>query len=68
MKVFLAWHTYDDDGCEEAKLLGVFSTQARAEAAIAARRDKPGFVKHPDGFEIADITVDLDQEWMEGFG
>lgn len=68
MKVFLAWHEYDDDGCDEAKLIGVFSTRARARKAIAARKNKPGFVDHPEGFEISEVTVDLDQEWMEGFG
>ena len=67
MKVFLAWHEYDNEGCDETKLLGVFSTYQRAEAAITARRDKPGFIDHPDGFEIAEVAVDQDQEWMEGF-
>ena len=67
MKVFLAWHEYDNQGRDEAKLLGVFSTHEHAEAAIEARRDKPGFIDHPEGFEIAEVTVDYDQEWMEGF-
>jgi hypothetical protein len=38
-----------------------------AEAAIAARKGKPGFVAHPDGFLIAEEVVDRDQEWLDGF-
>jgi hypothetical protein len=67
MKVFLAWHEYDNEGCDETKLLGVFSTRDRAEGAVAARRSKPGFVDFPDGFDVSEVAVDLDQEWMDGF-
>lgn len=65
--VFLAWHEYENDGCEEAKLLGVFSTRAFAEDAIAKRREKPGFIDQPDGFQVDEVTVDDDREWLDGF-
>jgi len=65
--VWVAWHELEIDGCNELKLIGVFSTRERAEAAVDARRGKPGFVDHPDGFEIAAYVVDRDAAWLDGF-
>jgi len=65
--IWLAWHESETDGCKEFKLLGVFSTRARAEAAVDARRGKPGFSEAPDGFEIAAYELDRDAAWMDGF-
>lgn len=65
--VWIAWHEYERDGCSEYKMIGVFSSRERAEAAIDARRGKPGFVDHPDGFEIASYVVDRDSAWSDGF-
>jgi len=65
--VWIAWHEHERDGCSEYKLIGVFSTRERAEAAIEARRGKPGFVDHPDGFEIASYVVDREGAWPDGF-
>jgi len=65
--VWLAWHESETDGCKELKLIGVFSTRDGAEAAIEARRSKPGFADHPDGFEIAAYVIDRDTAWLDGF-
>ena len=65
--VWIAWHEYERDGCSEFKLIGVFSTRERAEAAIDARRHKPGFADHPEGFQIVSCVVDRDTEWLDGF-
>jgi homoserine kinase type II len=65
--VWLAWHEHDSDGTSELKLIGVFSTRERAEAAVEARRGKPGFVDHPDGFEIGSYVIDRDAAWLDGF-
>jgi hypothetical protein len=65
--VWLAWHERESDGCREFKLIGVFSTREAAEAAIDARRAKPGFVDYPDGFEIGAHVVDRDAAWIDGF-
>jgi hypothetical protein len=65
--VWLVWHESDADGCKECKLLGVYSTRARAEAAVDGRRGKPGFVDHPDGFEVASYVIDRDTAWLDGF-
>ena len=64
--IWLAWHEHERDGCSEYKLIGVFSTRERAEAAVEARRGKPGFADHPDGFGIASYVVD-DTAWPDGF-
>ena len=65
--IWLAWHECEIDGCKEFKLIGVFSTRERAEAAVDVRRRKPGFVENPDGFEIAPYVVDRDAAWLDGF-
>jgi len=65
--VWLVWHESETDGCKELKLIGVFSTRDGAEAAIEARRSKPGFADHPDGFEIAAHVIDRDTAWLDGF-
>jgi homoserine kinase type II len=65
--VWLAWHESESDGCKELKLIGVFSTRDGAEAAIDARRGKPGFADHPDGFEVASHVIDRDTAWLDGF-
>lgn len=65
--VWLAWHASETDGCKEFKLIGVFSTRARAEAAIDARRGKPGFSDQPDGFDLGRYVLDRDTAWLDGF-
>jgi hypothetical protein len=64
----------DDDGsplCDEqagddAKLLGVYSSDAAAQARIESARTLPGFSDEPDRFHITPSTLDKD-EWAEGF-
>lgn len=67
MRVFLAWHTSVDSEREDSKLLGVYSSEAKAQTAIDPVRDKPGFRSYPDGFEVSESEVDADS-WTEGFG
>jgi hypothetical protein len=65
--VWLAWHASETDDCNEFKLIGVFSTRERAEAAIDARRGKPGFSDQPDGFDLGRYVLDRDTAWLDGF-
>ena len=67
MSVFLAWHTRVDADSEDSKLLGVYSSEAAAQAAINRLRYKPGFRNYPDGFEVSEHELDRDG-WTEGFG
>jgi homoserine kinase type II len=70
--VYKLYHIYnrgsdgegDDD--EETKLIGIYSTKEKAEAAILRVKDKPGFRDYPDGFEIFEHTLDRDG-WVDGF-
>jgi hypothetical protein len=54
-------------GADDAKLIGVYSSPSRAEAAAKRLRQAPGFCDHPDGFTIDPYPVDEDH-WREGFG
>lgn len=67
--VYMLEHTHEfDDGHEDLKLIGHYSTREKAEAALAKVRDQPGFRDHPEGFEIWEVEVDSDiVGWPEGF-
>ncbi|MGH7059360.1 MAG: hypothetical protein ACREFH_03135 [Stellaceae bacterium] len=52
---YALWHfRVGDKGHDYDKLLGIYSTQQKAESAVMLLRGKPGFRDHPDGFEILD--------------
>jgi hypothetical protein len=66
-RVFLLWHSYDvGDGETEDKLLGVYSSREAAERRIVLARRLPGFIDHPNDFEISEYELDRDA-WTEGF-
>jgi homoserine kinase type II len=56
-----------DDGDEDEKLIGVYSSSAAAEAAIERLRTQPGFRDWPSEFHIDPYDLDVDH-WTEGFG
>jgi len=68
--VFVLQHVHTvsggEDEDEDIKLIGVYSTEARALAAISRLSTQPGFRDHLDGFHIGPLTLDKDQ-WTEGF-
>jgi hypothetical protein len=50
-QVFVLWHVQElDEGADDEKLIGVYRSEADAEAAIERVRDKPAFAILPDGF------------------
>lgn len=55
-----------DDGSEDVKFIGVYSTRENAQAAAARLGRAPGFSEAPDGFHIDEYQVDKDQ-WVEGY-
>jgi hypothetical protein len=66
--VFLLQHVHQfDDGHEDLKLIGVFSSQALARAAQRQVAEQPGFRDLPDGFDISEHRVDGDIAWREGY-
>ena len=67
MDVFLLWHTHEmADGEEDDKLIGVYATEADAEAARPRMLQQPGFRELPEGFQVCRYIVGKD-EWIEGF-
>ena len=69
--VFLLWHTHaltDDFGThEEVKLIGVFSSKAKACEAVELLKHKEGFRDYPPQCFMIDRTK-LDQtSWADGF-
>jgi homoserine kinase type II len=66
-QVYLLHHVRSDDEFEDdAKLIGVYKTDAAARAAIARLGKQPGFRDHPNGFQINAYELDEDH-WTEGF-
>jgi hypothetical protein len=64
--VFLLHHEHEQCGRDEVKLIGVYSTQADAEAAISRLRNQNGFRDWPEGFTIDPYRVGVDH-WIDGF-
>ena len=60
-KVYVLQHARAmDDGDDDVRLLGVFSSMEKADAAVLRFQQRPGFSQAPDGFSIDDDVVDRD--------
>ncbi len=67
MDVHLLWHVHKlPHGEEDDKLIGVYSSEEKAEQARVRAIAQPGFRDVPDGFIIDRYTVDED-DWTEGY-
>lgn len=67
MEVFVLQHVHIfDDGKEDVKMIGVYSSQEQAEAAIERLRAKPGFSDALEGFSKDRYIVNEDN-WTEGY-
>jgi hypothetical protein len=65
--VFVLQHVHErEDGSEDVKFIGVYSSREKAQAAVARLRQLPGFADAPDGFHIDEYPVDRDH-WAEGY-
>ncbi len=65
--VFLVQHSYEtESGCDEIKLIGVYSNQLEAEKAVERLRLQPGFMDYPNCFHINQYELNEDH-WREGF-
>lgn len=58
--------SWDEQEGDDVKLLGVFSSEERADACVARARVLPGFRDEPDCFLVGPYTVD-EEEWTEGY-
>ena len=67
LTVYMLHHVHEfDDGHEDVKLIGVFSSEQHARDALAQVKDQPGFRECPEGFEISESVVDR-LGWVEGY-
>ncbi len=66
MEVYLLYHAHDLVEEVDVKLLGVYSSEQKAEEAKQRAGNKPGFSAHLDGFQIVQYEVDRD-EWTDGY-
>ena len=65
--VFVLQHVHSrNDGAEDVKFIGVYSSREKADAAVARLSRLPGFADAPDGFHVDEYRVDQDQ-WAEGY-
>jgi hypothetical protein len=55
-----------EDGHEDVKLIGVYTSEELAQAALERVRNQPGFQERPDGFVISEVRLDKDS-WLEGY-
>ena len=66
-RVFLLWHSHDcGNGHNDNKLIGVYSSEAQADAAKTRKLSYEGFREALDGFLTEGYEVDRDQ-WSEGY-
>lgn len=56
----------DDEYGDNAKLIGIYHSAAKANDAIARLAGLPGFRDHPEGFHADSYELDKDH-WTEGF-
>lgn len=54
------------NGDEDAKLIGVYSSEQQARSAIDRLKSPPGFCDHPESFSASGYELDVDH-WIEGF-
>ena len=65
--VFVLQHTQgSEDGDENVKFIGVYSSQEKAQAAVTRIGRVPGFSDDPGGFHIDEYRIDQDQ-WVDGY-
>ena len=64
--VFLLQHSYELDGIDETKIIGIYSSNKKAEDVIEQYKLLAGFNKHINSFHIDEYPVDSNH-WSEGF-
>ena len=67
MNVYLLQHVHLlEDGAEDVKIVGLYSSRESAEAAITRLSRVAGFSDAPAGFHVDEYVLDHDQ-WVEGY-
>ena len=65
--VYLLWFEQEREDCNDCELLiGVYSSESEANAAIDRVKHQKGFASFPEGFRIYPHELNKDS-WREGF-
>ena len=65
--VYLLWFEQQRADCDDCELLiGVYSSESEARAAIERVKDQKGFSSFPEGFHIYPYELNKDN-WRDGF-
>ena len=65
--VYVLQHSYElENGCDETKFLGVFSSFQKAKMAVLEYKKLPGFCQYTNDFYIDKYEIDK-KCWVEGF-
>lgn len=65
--VYLVSHVHViEDGEEDVKLIGIYSSMLKAEEAVERLKLKTGFKDAKKGFSIDKYLLDIDN-WTEGY-
>lgn len=64
--VFLVHHSYELDGCDETKLIGVYSSEEIAKQTVEKFKLYKGFKEKPDCFSVDEYELDADN-WVGGY-
>jgi hypothetical protein len=66
-RIYILYHIYDDDGIEETKFIGVFSSETNVQQVISELKEQPGFNLYPEDCFFIDESFLDHYEWKEGF-
>ncbi len=62
--VYMLQYVYHStESPRETKIIGIYSSVEKANAAAFELQKQPGFIDHPDGFEL--YTIELDTIWFK---
>lgn len=62
--VYMLKHVYHStESPWETKIIGIYSSIEKANAAAFELQKQPGFIDHPEGFEL--YTIELDAIWFK---
>jgi len=64
--VYIVQHEHEVEGCDDVKLIGIFSSLEKANATVERYKNLPGFRDCKDSFFVNDYILD-ETEWKEGF-
>ena len=65
--VYVVHHVHEfENGADDVKLIGVYSSSKKANLAVDYLKGKVGFSAYPEGFHVQKFELNKEQ-WTEGF-